>query len=443
MEPMLILAIIIFIVTIALITWGRWDSAVIGLVGAVVMVVVGVMDAAEAFMMVDWNVIAILFSIWVIATYFSKTGVPEYLAIKVLQISRNNISLFLTFVGILAGFLSMFVDNVVVIIIMAPVILHITSKLGLPAFPFLIFTGLSANFMGTALLLGDLPPQMLHSVSGIEFHEFIWQAGRPSSFILLTVTFLVTVFLMYRFKFRGRFQSTIVTGINEILSVKPAEHIKNKKFAIVSVGFFLATILAMSFRQALDYPLGFIALMGMVALVIVNELFAKKLESPNFGDVLKELDWRAVLFYIVLFVLVGGLGRVGVIQMVAQAIAPYIQHNLTLGVSLLYWVTGPVVAFVEHDAYILVFLHLIKDLAATTGINPWPLWWALLWAGTLGSNLTIAGAPALFVAKNICERADSCKVSLKEFLSYSAPFVGISLVMQYVLTLIFWVFPFA
>ncbi len=96
----------------------------------------------------------------------------------------------------------------------------------------------------------------------------------------------------------------------------------------------------------------------------------------------------------------------------------------------------------EHDAYILVFLKLIKDLAATTGLNPWPLWWALVWAGTLGSNLTIAGAPALFVSKNLAEGEDKVKVSLKEFLSYSAPFVFISLAIQYVLTLVFWVFPF-
>lgn len=443
METLALITVVVFCITIAFVIWGKYDSAIVGLIGVVVMIVLGVMDEATAFLSVDWNVIAILFSIWIIAIYFGKSGIPEYLAIKMLQLSRNNIGLFLMLIGILAGFLSMFVDNVVVILMMAPVIFHITRKMKLATFPFLMFVGLCANFMGTALLLGDLPPQMLHSVAGIEFPEFIWQFGRPSSFILLTITFLITAVIMYQIRFRKTYAGIAATGVDELLSAKPTEYIKNKNFAIVSVGFFLLTILAMSFRQVLGYHLGFIALMGMVALVVANELFAKKLESPTVEDVLKELDWRALLFYIVLFILVGGLEHVGVIEMVAAAMAPYFAHNVVLGTSLLYWVTSPIVAFVEHDAYILVFLKLIKDLAATTGINPWPLWWALVWAGTLGSNLTIAGAPALFVAKNLAEGEDKVKVFLKEFLSYSAPFVFISLAIQYVLTLIFWVFPFA
>ncbi len=443
METMMLVTLVVFCITIAFVIWGKYDSAIVGLIGVVVMVVLGVMDEATAFLSVDWNVIAILFSIWIIAIYFGKSGIPEYLAIKMLQLSRNNIGLFLMLIGILAGFLSMFVDNVVVILMMAPVIFHITRKMKLATFPFLMFVGLCANFMGTALLLGDLPPQMLHSVSGIEFPEFIWQFGRPSSFILLTVTFLITAVIMYRIRLRKNYAGIAATGVDELLSAKPTEYIKNKYFAIVSVGFFLLTILAMSFRQVLGYHLGFIALMGMVALVLANELFAKKLDSPTVEDVLKELDWRALLFYIVLFILVGSLQHAGIIGMVAAAMAPYFQQNVVLGTSLLYWITSPIVAFVEHDAYILVFLHLIKDLAATTGINPWPLWWALVWAGTLGSNLTIAGAPALFVAKNLSEGEDKVKIALKEFLSYSAPFVFISLAIQYVLTLIFWVFPFA
>jgi len=149
------------------------------------MVITGVMTESEAFSFVDWNVIAILFGIWVIAAYFARTGIPEFLAVTMLRFSRRNVALFLVLLGTISAFISMFIDNVVVILLMAPVVIHVTKKLKLESFPFLIFVGLSANFMGTALLLGDLPPQMLHSISGIEFPEFIWQAGRPSSFPIL------------------------------------------------------------------------------------------------------------------------------------------------------------------------------------------------------------------------------------------------------------------
>jgi len=266
--------------------------------------------------------------------------------------------------------------------------------------------------------------------------------GRPSSFPLLTANFLLTALLMYRFKFRKSFGENSA-AIAEILAVNPKEYIKNRRFTAVTIGLFLATIIAMSFRQVLNLHLGFIAISGMVVLVLINEIFSKRLESPSFGDIVKEIDWRALLFYVVLFILVGGLNHVGVIEMIADALAPYFKQNLILGSTLLYWVTAPIVTVVEFDAYILAFLYLIKDLAASVSINPWPLWWALVWAGTLGSNLTIAGAPALFVTQNICQREDSCKIHLKEFLSYSAPFVGISLMIQYILAMLVWVLPYA
>ncbi|MFC1941562.1 SLC13 family permease, partial [Chloroflexota bacterium] len=436
--------LVIFLVTIGLIIWGRLDRAVIGIIGVALMVLLGVMKETEAFLFVDWNVIAILFSIWIIAIYFGKSGIPQYLAVTMLKVSRNNIALFLILIGLLSAFISMFVDNVVVILMMAPVVLHITKKMKLASFPFIIFLGLSANFMGTALLLGDLPPQMLHSVSGIEFPEFIWQMGRPSSFPILTVTFLLTAFLFYQFRFKKMYAGIANnTAVGEMASANPMEHIKNKKFAVVVIGVFLATILAMAFRQFIGLHLGFIALTGMIILVLIMEIFQKKLGSSGFEEVLAELDWRALLFYVTLFILVGGINHVGLIKMIASAMTPYICSNLGLGATLIYWVTAPIVGVVEHDAYILVFLYLIRDLAVSANINPWPLWWAILWAGTLGSNLTIAGAPALFVAQNICEREESCRIGLKQFFSYTIPFVLITLIICFVLMLAIWVIPFA
>jgi Na+/H+ antiporter NhaD/arsenite permease-like protein len=181
----------------------------------------------------------------------------------------------------------------------------------------------------------------------------------------------------------------------------------------------------------------------MIVLVLIMEMFHKKLECPSLEEVLAELDWRALLFYVTLFSLVGAIDHVGIIKMIADAMAPFIASNIILGTSILYWVTIPIVGIVEHDAYILVFLYLIRDLAATTGINPWPLYWSLLWAGTLGSNLTVAGAPALFVALNICEREDKVKIGLKEFFSYTIPFVFITEIICFVLALFIWIIPFA
>ena len=131
-----------------------------------------------------------------------------------------------------------------------------------------------------------------------------------------------------------------------------------------------------------------------------------------------------------------------VLDMLAHALRPIFAENFALGATLLYWITMPIVGIVEHDAYILTFLYTIRDLQAD-GVPPWPLWWMLLWSGTLGSNLTVAGAPALYVALNICEREEKRKVSLREFLSWSVPFTLVAAAVCYVLGMLIWVLPYA
>jgi Na+/H+ antiporter NhaD/arsenite permease-like protein len=269
--------------------------------------------------------------------------------------------------------------------------------------------GFSANFMGTALLLGDLPPQMMHSVSGAEFMDFIWKHGRQAVDI-------------------------------EKLGIET--HIPNKLFAGVVVGWFLLTVVGMAFRQALGVKLGFIAMTGAITLVLLLELLGDRVKAPDFEEVLGELDWRAIFFYIGLFALVGALEKMHILDQLATALKPIFLENLALGATLMYWATVPIVGIVEHDAYILTFLYTIKELQAD-GVAAWPLWWMLLWSGTLGSNLTVAGAPALFAAINICEREENRKVSLREFLAWSVPFTLVAAFVCYVIGMVIWVLPYA
>ncbi|MBW2148244.1 MAG: permease [Deltaproteobacteria bacterium] len=445
MEPIQTITTLIFLVTIGLVIV-RWiDSVVAAMLGVITMVVAGSMTEVQAFQFVDWNVIAILVSIWLIAGYFGKTGIPQYLADMTLRISRGNIPLFITLIGTLSGFVSMFIDNVVVVLMIAPIIFHIRKLYHFEGTGPILFIGLCSNFMGTALLLGDLPPQMLHSVSGVEFLGFIWQFGRPSSFIILTMTYLVVVlFFYFKFSRSSLAQCVIDPKAAHVAVQEPMEHIQNKRFAFIVCAVFLLTIIGMSLRQVLGVKLGFIAFSGALLLVLIFELFKNsfRLDPPSLEEMLAELDWKAIGFYVSLFALVGGLEHAHILKIVADWLVPYIQSSLLLGVSILYWVTAPIVGIVEHDAYILTLLYVIRDLAQTHNIDPWPLYWGLVWAGTLGSNLTIAGAPALYVALTMGEREDGRKWSLREFLGYSVPYVIISLVVCYILMILIWVLPF-
>ncbi|MEK6611047.1 MAG: SLC13 family permease, partial [Gemmatimonadota bacterium] len=212
-------------------------------------------------------------------------------------------------------------------------------------------------------------------------------------------------------------------------------------FATIAVGMFLLTVVAMSFREALNVKLGFIAMTGAVMLVLIVESLGERLKAPKFEEIIQELDWRAVFFYIALFALVGALEKTHILEMFANALKPLFAENLALGATLLYWITIPIVGLVEHDAYILTFLYTIRDLGGA-GVPTWPLYWMLLWSGTLGSNLTIAGAPALYVALTISEKEEQRKVSLREFLAWSVPFTLVASVVCYVLGMLIWVLPY-
>ncbi|MBI2467975.1 MAG: TRAP transporter large permease subunit [Candidatus Rokubacteria bacterium] len=405
------------------------------------------MTETEAFLYVDWNVMAILVSIWTIAGYFGKSGVPEWLSAAVLRLSGGHPGLLVMMLSALAGFVSMVVDNVVVILMFAPVAIPLARQLGIPLTPFILLIGFSANFMGTALLLGDLPPQMLHSVSGAEFRDFLWQFGRPSSFPILTLTFFLTLGAMYLYGFRqlaapapaGGRVAAAAGGRGDGVPLRG--ELPDRLFAFLVLGGFAATILAMAFREVLGVKLGFIALSGALALILLLELLGDRVQKPDFEVILQELDWRAIFFYIALFALVGGLEKTHILEKLAHTLTPLFAQNLALGATLLYWVTVPIVGIVEHDAYILTFLYTIRDLR-DQGVEPWPLWWMLVWSGTLGSNLTVAGAPALYAALNICEREEKRKVPLGEFLRWSVPFTILASVICYLLGMLIWVWPY-
>jgi Na+/H+ antiporter NhaD/arsenite permease-like protein len=238
---------------------------------------------------------------------------------------------------------------------------------------------------------------------------------------------------MYGFRRAGHRRSVEESGIDA--------HIPDQLFATIAVGMFLLTVFAMSMREHLGVQLGLIAMTGAVITVLILEVLGQRTKAPRFEEILQELDWRAIFFYIALFALVGGLEKTHVLEYLANALKPLFLENYALAATLFYWITIPIVGLVEHDAYILTFLYTIRDLGQA-GVEPWPLWWMLLWCGTLGSNLTVAGAPALYVALTISEKEEQRKVSLREFLAWSVPFALVSSFICYVLGMLIWVLPY-
>src|SRR5687768_15428660 len=219
MEMMQWVTLIVFALTIVAVITNVIDSTLSALIGVAAMCWLGIMTETDAFNYVDWNVMAILVGIWIIAGYFGKSGVPSWLSIQALRLSGGRPGLLVIILTFLAGIISMFVDNVVTILMMAPVALPLARALKVPPVPVILMIGFGANFMGTALLIGDLPPQMLHSVAGAEFFDFFWQHGRPSSFPILTVTFILTLAAMWVYGFRGHRRVSDLTALDVKASI--------------------------------------------------------------------------------------------------------------------------------------------------------------------------------------------------------------------------------
>ncbi len=423
------LATILFMIVILAIVLRIVEEAVAALIGVFLMIILTSYTSEQAFNYIDWDVMAILFGMWIITGYMIKAGF-SHVVLNNIKKRVSSYRALLMLLAVAAGFISMFVDNVLVILLFGSLVLEAARRSNANPVLAVLLIGFSANFMGTALLMGDLPPQLLHSVAGAEFLDFIWSHGRPSSFILLTITFVITLGSYYWIFVRKE--------PDKLPQISDDENTVNKGLLLVSSTFFVLTIIGMALRPMLGVPLGFITMIGASSLALTVEL-AKKAgkDWPGFDDILLEVEWRALLFYASLFSLVGGLEHSGALYKAAESLIPYLNIGGITAYSLAYWVVGGLSSIVEHDALLLTFLYIIKNAAATGGFNPWPLYWGMAWSATLASNTTTAAAPALYVALTLAEEK-GYRVSPKEFLKYSIPFAWISLVVHFIISAIVW-----
>ncbi len=429
-----LVAAIIFLASIAAIVARIVDETVAALAGLVAMVLLTAYTPEDAFNYVDWNVIAILLGMWIIAGYMIEGGFTSA-TLRLVSRYATTYRRFLLLMALFSGFISMFIDNVLVILLVGSITIEAARRAGANPVLAILLIGFSANFMGTALLMGDLPPQLLHSVAGAEFIDFIWSHGRPSSFPLLTVTFIITLAAYYMVFIRRE-------------PDKPLDNVETREEAEwdplllhVSLAFFLLTVAGMALRPLLGLPLGFITLAGAAFLALTVELWRRAGgRLPSFEVALGHVEWRALLFYATLFSLVGGLEELGVLEEVASSVVGYISEPGLTSYTVMYWIVGLLSLFIEHDALLLTFLYITRDAAELAGVNPWNLYWAMAWSATLASNATTAAAPALYVAVTIAEEK-GYRIKPTTFLRYSLTFALISLTVHYLVTIPFWSHP--
>ncbi len=411
MEPWVALAI--FIATYAAIASDRVDRALAALLGAAVVILLGIVDQDEGFGAVDWNVIFLLLGMMLIAGVLRRTGVFGWLAVRTVRVARGEPLAILLLMSGVTAVLSAFLDNVTAIVILIPVTLYIATTLGLSPIPFVLAEVLASNIGGTATLIGDPPNILIGSAAGLTFGDFL--VNLTPVIVLVFAAFTVMMATIFR-----RHMSVTPEVRAAVLAIDESEFITDRRLLRLSLLVLGLTIVGFLLAAALDQRPATIALLGATALLIVSR------QDPE--ELLREIDWSTLLFFVGLFVVVEGLVATGVITALGEGLIELTGGDPTVTTLGLLWVSGIASAVVDNIPYTATMIPVVQQLGSS-GVEIEPLWWALALGACLGGNATIVGASANVVAANAAARAGH-PISFGQFLRVGGLVALVSLVIS-------------
>jgi len=406
-------AAIVFLVTYALIATDRLDKTIAALLGGVAMVVLRVIDQAQAFLAIDFNVIFLLAGMMILAGILRRTGFFQWLAIRSVKIADGDPFRLLLVLSVVAAVLSAFLDNVTTVVLLAPVTLYIATTLRVSPFPFLVSEILASNIGGTATLIGDPPNILIGSASGLDFVAFLGTMA-PAA-ILVFVAFVVTV----RLFFRGALE--VHAEVREaVLALDESEVIADPRLLRVSMLVIGVTLVGFLVHGPLGYEPATIALLGAAVLMLVARIDAE--------TVLREVEWPTLFFFVGLFMLVEGIVQVGIVDALARGLFELTAGDQGITTLGLLWLSAIASAIVDNIPYTATMIPVVRGLGAE-GLAIEPLWWALALGACLGGNATIIGASANVVVANLAGRAGH-PITFRAFLPYGVVVVLESLVIS-------------
>jgi Na+/H+ antiporter NhaD/arsenite permease-like protein len=309
--------------------------------------------------------------------------------------------------------LSAFLDNVTAIVILIPVTLYIATTLGLSPIPFVLAEVLASNIGGTATLIGDPPNILIGSAAGLTFGDFL--ANLTPVIVVVFAAFTIAMATIYR----GHLSVTPEVRA-AVLAIDASEFITDRRLLRLSLLVLGLTIVGFLLAAALDQRPATIALLGATALLIVSR------QDPE--ELLREIDWSTLLFFVGLFIVVEGLVATGVITALGEGLIELTGGDPAVTTLGLLWVSGIASAVVDNIPYTATMIPVVQQLGAS-GVEVEPLWWALALGACLGGNATIVGASANVVAANAAARAGH-PISFGRFLRVGALVALLSLVIS-------------
>ena len=418
-----VLVVAAFVGAYLLIATERIHRVAAALGGAAAMVLLGVVDAHVAFFSeetgVDWNVIFLLLGMMIIVSVLKQTGVFDYLAIWAAKRAKGKPFAVMVMLVVITGVASALLDNVTTVLLIAPVTLLICDQLRLPPVPFLIAEALASNIGGTATLIGDPPNIIIGSRAGLSFNDFVVNLGP-------IVVILMVVFVgMCRVLFRSAFRYD-EERVAAVMALDEREAIRDTGLLVRSLVVLVAVMAGFIAHSALHVEPSLVALLGAGALVAVS-----RLDPPEF---LEEVEWPTLVFFIGLFIMVGALVEVGVIESLGEAVTEAVGDQYFLAASVLLWGSALLSGIVDNIPYVATMSPLVQGLVdsgeGSTQANA--LWWALALGADLGGNATAVGASANVVVIGIAAR-NGHPISFWHFTKYGlvVAFVTIAIAWPY------------
>ena len=412
----LILTCVIFLVTYAFIVLEKIPRAVAAASGAALLVLFGVLSQETAIHHIDWNTLGLLIGMMIIVDITRRSGVFGFLAIWVAKKVEGNPIKLLLALSLLTAILSAFLDNVTTVLLIVPVAIAIADTLKIHPTPFLLTQILASNIGGTATLIGDPPNIMISGPAGLSFGDFIINLA-PPVIIILAVT-LLGFYFVYR-----RELTTDQESIEELMKQNELEYIKDWALLKKSLLVLGLTILGFILHSVLHVESATIALTGAMLLLILSH------EDPE--EVFLAIEWPTIFFFAGLFILVGGLVEVGVLDRVANWSLSLTGGDPLLMAMLILWISAIFSAFVDNIPFVATMIPLIQKLGALGDFGPEeikPLWWALALGACLGGNGTLVGASANVIVAGIAEK-NGYPITYKQFLKIGFPFMIVSVII--------------
>ncbi|HHN63855.1 MAG TPA: hypothetical protein ENK09_00645 [Nitrospirae bacterium] len=420
----------IFLLAYAIIVSEKIHKTIVAIVGAALMLVLKILEQREAFHVeelgVDWNVIFLLISMMTIINLMRPTGFFEYIAIKSAKWGKGEPFRIMAIFAVVTAVLSALLDNVTTVLLLAPVTLLIADALEVDPIPYLITEALASNIGGTATLIGDPPNIMIASKAKLNFIDFIIHL--TPAIIVIMVIFLIVL----KFVFGKRLQvkpelKKRVLEMNEREAIKDPVMLKKSLFVLGIV------ILGFVFHGMLGYEPATVALFGAGLLLLLSGT-----HDPH--HYLAEVEWPTIFFFMGLFIIIGGVVKVGLIKWMSMKVLAITHGNMFATSMLVMWFSAFASAFVDNIPYVATMNPLIIDMAQQLwphlkGVellhNPalMPLWWSLALGACLGGNGTAIGASANVIVVGMAERAGK-RITFLRFMLYGMPIMILTVILS-------------